>query len=54
MRARESKENEIKQPIECRRLDSIAFLMQGDEKYAAACFDGNQFLLATNKEKNPV
>jgi hypothetical protein len=33
-----------------RRMDSIAWLVQGDAKCGAACFDGQKLLLATNKQ----
>lgn len=37
-----------------RRLDSIAWLIQGDDKCGAAYFDGQTLLLATNKQEKSV
>lgn len=36
-------------PPQSRRLDSIAWLIQGDDICGSACFDGERLLLATNK-----
>ena len=40
---------------QARRLDSIAWLIQGDNKCGAAYFDGNKLFLATNKkDSSPI
>lgn len=39
-------------PIEQRRFDSLAWLIQGDDICGAACFDGERLLLATNNDSS--
>jgi hypothetical protein len=47
---RQKREAEEKSPQD-RRFDSIGWLIQGDDKCGASCFDGKNLLLSTNAKK---